>query len=61
MADGLGAKEIANRLTISEWTVRSHLASARRKTDSRTDVQLADRTRSARNRPINRAEPGLAI
>lgn len=40
---GLSLKEIAAELAISVWMVKSHLAEGRRRTDSRTNVQLADR------------------
>jgi DNA-binding CsgD family transcriptional regulator len=51
MRTGLTPKEIAHRLEISVWTVRMHLDDARRRSDTRTTVQLVDlyaRTRGAR-------------
>jgi DNA-binding CsgD family transcriptional regulator len=55
LCTGLTAKEIAHRLAVSYWTVQSHLASARRRTDSATNAQLAARIRSRRPRSAERS------
>lgn len=60
LAEGNAPKEIAGRLGISHWTVRNHIASARRRTDSATTVQLVARLRD-RKRPINRSNVRIAI
>jgi DNA-binding CsgD family transcriptional regulator len=41
LGKGMTTKEIAGRLELSIWTVKSHLANARRRTNARTNVQLA--------------------
>jgi DNA-binding CsgD family transcriptional regulator len=47
VVDLLGAghvqKEIADRLELSIWTVKGYLASARKRTGTRTNAQLATR------------------
>jgi DNA-binding CsgD family transcriptional regulator len=45
LCDGFTPKEIAGRLELSLWTVKSHIANARKRTGSRTTVQLANRVR----------------
>ena len=52
---GLTAKEIAARLEVSYWTVQAHLASARKRTQSNTNAQLAARIRSRRPRSVERS------
>ena len=39
LGDGLGLGEIAARLGISEWTVRTYREEARRRLDARTTAQ----------------------
>ena len=39
LGDGLGLGEIAARLGISEWTVRTYRDEARRRLDARTTAQ----------------------
>jgi DNA-binding CsgD family transcriptional regulator len=55
LADGYVPKEIAGRLGISRWTVHSHIAAARRRTESQTTAQLLARFRRRRPRSIDRA------
>jgi DNA-binding CsgD family transcriptional regulator len=43
LCSGLSPKEIGGRLAISAWTVKNHIASARRRSGDRTTVQLAHR------------------
>ena len=39
LGDGLGLGEIATRLGVSEWTVRTHRDEARRRLRARTTTQ----------------------
>ena len=39
LGDGLGLGEIATRLGVSEWTVRTHRDEARRRLHARTTTQ----------------------
>lgn len=55
LAEGFTPKEIAGHLDVSIWTIKSHLANARRRTGSRTNVQLASRVIHAR--PVRRRIP----
>ena len=41
VVDGLSNQEIADRLCVSPRTVQGHIASAMRKTDTRTRTQMA--------------------
>ena len=52
---GLTPKEIAGKRGISHWTVRSHIAAARKGTDSQTTAQLIARVRTKRPRSAERA------
>lgn len=56
LCEGLTPKEIAGRLDLSLWTVKNHLVNARRRTRSRTNVQMAHRV----GRLGPRAPRGLA-
>jgi DNA-binding CsgD family transcriptional regulator len=41
LGDGLGLGEIAQRLGLSEWTVKTHRDEARRRLNARTTAQAA--------------------
>ncbi|MFQ5657670.1 MAG: response regulator [Candidatus Methylomirabilales bacterium] len=57
VAEGLSNKEVANRLAISEKTVKSHLASIFRKLQLRHRLQLALYTLQRESSPDDRSEP----
>ncbi len=48
LGDGLGLGEIAARLGISEWTVRTYRDEGRRRLDARTTAQAAVLVREQR-------------
>jgi DNA-binding CsgD family transcriptional regulator len=60
LAGGQAPKEISARLDISYWTVQGYIASARKRTDSRTNEQLVARMRTKIPRLADR-EPAPAI
>lgn len=50
LSEGLGLREIAARLDISPWTVKSHRANARRKLGATTQTQAVAIVVAARSR-----------
>jgi DNA-binding CsgD family transcriptional regulator len=50
LGDGLGLGEIAERLGLSEWTVKTHRDEARRRLNARTTAQAAVLVREHRSR-----------
>jgi DNA-binding CsgD family transcriptional regulator len=50
LGDGLGLGEIAERLGLSEWTVKTHRDEGRRRLNARTTTHAAVLTREYRSR-----------